>query len=280
MSFSVLYPTMMVMDNKKITLMPPLKPKPRKIKRPKKRVYNSVEEEIEHQKYIADKILNTFPEKYYNVLIAGGAPRDWYLNKPAKDLDVYIQTVMDENYREKEESLDIVLDSLGGVYIRSEYRKFNDEEAEEHGEICCEEEEANPYAEGEITTFLEYNIEGMKVEFMFIEKHPKDYILENFDISLCNIHYNKEGIQASHDFIFSLVNKTIYCYGGDNRVSKDNHKERVVKKFPDFKWDLYDSSFKRDFDIYCQCNNIYPSREHLILHLEEKNGECTNTKRD
>ena len=47
---------------------------------------------IEQQKLVADKVLNQLYLICPEAIVAGGAPRDWYLGKPANDIDVYFSS--------------------------------------------------------------------------------------------------------------------------------------------------------------------------------------------
>lgn len=49
-----------------------------------------VRELIDHQKSVADNLLDSLYWIYPSVIAAGGCARDWYQGLPAKDIDIYI----------------------------------------------------------------------------------------------------------------------------------------------------------------------------------------------
>ena len=60
-------------------------------------------ETVEDQKQLAQSVYNKLTIIDPRCLLAGGTPRDWYFDKPAKDLDFYIQTPEDRRYYESSE---------------------------------------------------------------------------------------------------------------------------------------------------------------------------------
>lgn len=51
---------------------------------------------IEEQKAIADNVLGKLEAVDPYCILAGGAPMDWYLGRPAKDLDIYFYSAADK----------------------------------------------------------------------------------------------------------------------------------------------------------------------------------------
>jgi len=47
---------------------------------------------IEKQKEVANYFLKKLQDRDYRCMVAGGAPRDWYIGRTAKDIDVFVDT--------------------------------------------------------------------------------------------------------------------------------------------------------------------------------------------
>ena len=68
----------------------------------------SIELKISQQKGIANEVLDKIHKKYPLAFVAGGAPRDWYMDKPANDIDVYIPS-LDEAVKMKNTLVELKL---------------------------------------------------------------------------------------------------------------------------------------------------------------------------
>jgi hypothetical protein len=72
-------------------------------------------QEIAYQKEIADLLLANLEVMCPESFLAGGAPRDWELGLPAKDLDLYVSLDRNMSTKAKEYILASLLGKLGGL---------------------------------------------------------------------------------------------------------------------------------------------------------------------
>ncbi len=69
---------------------------------------------IAKQKALADRVYAMLGK--FDVLLAGGAPRDWHIGRAARDLDFYVYSNNPEtDAKEIEELIDTALTPLGGL---------------------------------------------------------------------------------------------------------------------------------------------------------------------
>lgn len=52
-----------------------------------------MKERIQKQKKLAFSVLEKLKELGFFAVVAGGAPRDWFFNRPAKDIDIFVQNI-------------------------------------------------------------------------------------------------------------------------------------------------------------------------------------------
>lgn len=147
---------------------------------------------IVRQKALADRIIWTLNKQGCFPLLAGGAPRDWYIGEEANDLDFYIQTANPEgaagavaNY------LEIDLSPLGD----KEYDKLLKED--------------NP-----LLAVYEGEFQGQTVQFMFVTTNPKVFVNEYFDLSICKVWYENGEIGMDWPARLSFREKVVVGRGG------------------------------------------------------------------
>ena len=150
----------------------------------------SHDEKLSLQLWVAVSVLRKLKSTFGEcVFLAGGAPRNWYEEKLANDLDFYI-------------------DSSFGTYTKSKLLEaFSEVSSEGTLETLLDkaEDTSNNY-EGSalnIRHIWSYKIKGVVVQFIFVtppqrmdEAQFQDYILNSFDVDICRI-----GIDHNSDFI-------------------------------------------------------------------------------
>lgn len=152
-------------------------------------------------KLVLKQIQGYFPQAQ----IAGGALRDLWHGKPAKDVDVFVTLKeCDDSLYEKEIlSIDpyaeIIASSIYGQTAQGGTPGFRN-----------------------IYVIWRLNIEGVIYEIIFIEDRGED-LISVFDISLCQIGFDGNSVRTTAEF-----NKTIF--DGVVRVCNTNRKDRQVKR--------------------------------------------------
>ena len=164
------------------------------------------------------------------VMIAGGAPRDWYFNKLANDLDVYIR-LPNHNTIGLVESLARLL----GITNFHVMPKTTD----------------TSYAElPNLKWVFEGYFQGMKVNLMIMDKGVREEIVKDFDVAICKAWF--DGVESHYHEEFEFCVKTRVCVVHQNYTGKEAHVQRMAKRFPQFmfykKLDLDDGEPDVSFD--------------------------------
>lgn len=183
-------------------------------------LFMNKKERIEHQKWIADVILEKlFPIDPY-AIVAGGAPRDWHFGNEAADIDVFFYTC--------NHTIDTVGKMLKQVGIDYKELKL--------GGTIPEWYKHNPYLMG--VYCLE--VEGVKVQLMRMSKNTCASVIPQFPLSICHAWY-KGGNQKIHlgrEFKISEKYKVVFK---TSEIYNNSHAyiQKILAKFPEYKY--YDS---------------------------------------
>ena len=173
----------------------------------------STQERIEKQKQIADKVLTKLHSVFPTAVVMGGAPRDWYRQEPATDIDFYFQT-------ERNEPLDSTLKLLG----------FNAKLIEKSGNYA-----------GNVGILSVWECEYEQEILQFIQIWcTEEQMQQSFPFGICKISYNKtDGIKPSKNFLNCLEQKLLVK---SSELYADEHKyiQKIKQKFPD--WCYYEST--------------------------------------
>lgn len=163
---------------------------------------------IGQQKALADRVYALLSEDY-DVLLAGGAPRDWYIERPANDLDFYVYSENPENdLLDISERLGVELKPLGG----DKYKETMDGEPDLRGVF-----------EGEMY--------GQKVQFMFVALSPFYFVKRAFDLSVCKVWYKDGEICMDWEARLSFRERLIVMKDGFN-----GHSDKLMQRAP---WNRY-----------------------------------------
>ncbi len=150
----------------------------------------SKSEIIEKQKRIAASILYTLAsEGNPKAIIAGGAPRNWFMGEPANDIDIYFPNQIDKEVYQKIANRE-QLTSLGKSYGK-------------YGQIK------------NIKSVVETNVQETKIQFITIDKFGEtkakfaDQVFESFDFNICKIAWTPDGYITSPEFSHDMANKKL-----------------------------------------------------------------------
>lgn len=167
------------------------------------------------QKQLADEIL--FKISMYDpyVIVAGGAPRDWWMGRQASDIDVFINV----NHTHSMSVVESIFKKMG----------FELENAN-HGEIA-EDYKLNPYIK------WVYNVKGLShpVQLIFVTCSTFR-ILQEFPLNISRIWYRPEcGVCATHEFVQAMDTKSIIklseLYADGNKYIR-----KIREKFSEFQY--------------------------------------------
>lgn len=170
---------------------------------------------IEEQKDVADEVLKRLAVFDPYAIVAGGAPRDWYLGMEANDIDVFI------NFKDiyTQTTLKGVLQKLGFDATPLEF---------------------NPHAESyKLNPNLKwvFNVKGFEypVQFIFVNDNTFN-IIDTFPLDICKIWYKTEtGIVPTKAFNEAVETKTITkcnpIYADEQRYIK-----KIRERFRDYRY--------------------------------------------
>jgi hypothetical protein len=169
---------------------------------------------IRKQKELTDKILAKLKIVDPYCILAGGAPRDWYFNEPANDLDFYFTSTA--------KTLDSVVKQLEFV---------TEEPVMLLGE-CCEGEHKDMYKHMKnLRRISQTEVGGMKVQFIQLQ-NPSDTfkVTDAMSCSICKVWYLPEkGIMRERDFKLTEASKTMFL--SDGYKWSDPHPAKMMQRF-------------------------------------------------
>lgn len=145
-------------------------------------------------------------------MIAGGAPRDWYFNRSANDLDIYLRL---PNHN----TIGLVLNLAREVGIRNLQALAKTTET--------------TYAElPNLKWVFEGEYNGIKVNLMVMEKGVREEIIKDFDVAICKAWFDGESCHYHEEFEFCV--KTRVCVVHERYTGRESHVQRMAKRFPQF----------------------------------------------
>lgn len=167
------------------------------------------------EKRLADEVLSVFQTLDPKAVVAGGAPRDWWMGKECADIDIYLSLpeLDDDHLRIT------LLEKLGFKCISQ--LSTTDEDYEGLSDLLA---------------VFEFNFEGKKFNVMFMEDCDGNYT-QHFDCSICEITYDGKQYHPSPAFMKTLLDKVIYVNAPADETTP--HVEKMASKFPDFKFAKY-----------------------------------------
>lgn len=207
---------------------------------------------IETQKGIAEDILDRLELLDPYCILAGGAPRDWFLGKEANDLDFYVNLLPMRN--EEEEA---TLNRLLGLVVS----RLADTSRKESEYNCMKH----------LKRIYEFKYKGQDCQIMVMDTPTFKSVIDHFGTSICKVWFKRGRIHPTLDFLMSLRLKCIYKQNNYN--AKEKHVSKMVERFPNYRLFEY-SQLKKDMDLMSRKLNVYPTEDRLLEKLikEFSNG--------
>ncbi len=170
---------------------------------------------IQEQWRLSDAIQASLEVIDPTCILAGGAPRDWYLGSVANDLDFYFHPGPGR--------------CEGQVKMQLE-RLFNEEVVA----MPWSDELAALYAgEPLLRRVFEMDFDGQKVQFMWWGETTFRSVIDSFGCSICKV-WRKHGItHREMPFNTTMEQKIIKCTA---RYNGSPHQIKMAERFPDFLW--------------------------------------------
>lgn len=171
---------------------------------------------IEKQKQIADELLSKLEAIDPYLIVAGGAPRDWWFGKEATDIDVFLH----------------VPEGRPHNYIKKQFNALGlSVESVKTGESLPDNYKMNPDLK------CVFNISGYStpVQVMVMRTPTFHSVLPKFALSICMAWYKDGKIRTDKHFNTSVKYNVIYrC----NELYNNEHQylQKIVDKFPEHKY--------------------------------------------
>ena len=171
---------------------------------------------IDNQKSVANIVLSKLELLDRSCIIAGGAPRDWYLGNLATDIDVYLHYPIHTTVRQRVGLLNEL-----GLTVQSKH------EAWRVNEIY----QTNHH----IKQLYNCELLGEKIQVMFVDEPTFTSVVDTFPISISKAWYKKGVVSITQDFKdsvkYKILWKTVDSYKEDN-----SYIAKIKAKFSDYKY--------------------------------------------
>lgn len=169
------------------------------------------------QMEIAHMCLSLIEKFDPRAIIAGGAPRDWYMDKVATDIDIFFFThssIGGGLLRKHLGSLGFVgVEQVGGEFFPAQYR-------------------LNP----NIQRVFNAKVYGWSTPIQLIQyKKPTFGVVETFPLSISQAWFKRGEIHTTKHFQNSVKNKVVYK---TSELYANGHAyiEKIRGKFPDYEY--------------------------------------------
>lgn len=200
---------------------------------------------IAQQKVLADEILDVLMIADPYCILAGGAPCNWWLGKPANDLDFYVHW---QHTTEKVE-LDR-FNRMGFDVTRLEQ---------------CNKEHYRTMPSLGRAWQCEYK--GSKVHFMVMREPTFETVITSMGTSVCKSWYKGGRIRYTLDFLVSHINKVMFLNKG--YTGKDMHVKKMKECFPQYHI-LSHFKFKSEMEKLARSWNCYPTGDGITRAAKER----------
>lgn len=178
---------------------------------------------ILRQMTIADEVMEKLAPITPHAIIAGGAPRDWYFQKTARDVDIFL-------YRpDLKTNLDVLSTfSKVGLSLSSFDTSLtvDGDHVTGHGTYIH-----NP----NIDHVYETEYFGVQFQFIFMKSPTFTSVVPRFPLNLSRIWYKNGTIHPTGEFLHGVKNTALIkmdeLYADGNKYIK-----KIRERFPDYKY--------------------------------------------
>lgn len=183
-------------------------------------------------------------------MIAGGAVRDVLCGREINDIDIFIQHFhdVDDNGTSFQTNWDGMMGGddtntwLNRVFTEDPnwecsclYRTY---ERWQHRNVSPSNIAYGAAASPHIISIDTGCFHDMNFQFIFVNKHPLEFVQKYFDINLCRAWFDGTKVSVSSPFLQDWTNKTITLAGdltrGEYEYARAEHLPRVRRKYPNF----------------------------------------------
>lgn len=161
-------------------------------------------------------ILQQLQEQFPEAVLAGGALRDWYFNRPVKDLDIFIQDRGAGTKGLIEEAYGVTFKTTIPEHIAT-YKSLRDLVRSFEG----------------VVSGYRVNVVSLKEGFTGLEQ-----VVDRIDIGICQIGYDGTTPYATVDFWNDALDQVLRVvhYRDESDLSRSHKRQlRLAEKYPDFR---------------------------------------------
>lgn len=194
---------------------------------------------IEHQKAVAKSVLKKLQTLDIYAVLAGGACRDWLLDKEATDLDFYLY--YNPNYPASALK-EVLVGLFGDINITEVERKsnewydtLNEDKRKRFDNHILSNHGLRYTSDKSISNVFEFIIEDVKCQVIF--KNDLVYaekLISSFCFDICQAYtFNVDEIRTTQNFDKAVKHKVIQITG-EFYSQKDAYIKKIKSKFPDY----------------------------------------------
>jgi len=188
---------------------------------------SDTEYRIRHQQKVADDVLNRLEVIDPACIVAGGAPRDWYMGEVAKDIDVFLHLRNDLKASTQRGQIKRALGLEELDYGKS-------------GENIPEHYALNPH----LQNVWDLEIDGEKVQIMLMTLPTYESVVPLFPFNICKVWYKGGTIRPEPIFRYGVKNKVLIkmneLYGPEH-----SYLNKIREKFKDYSYIKSEEAFNK-----------------------------------
>ena len=207
---------------------------------------------LQYKEYIKQTLTAFHDVGYTSAIVAGGAIRDSIMNTTVNDIDVYL---LDPAHCANSPT-DIMNKRI--LYSIFSHVQHEQDRLIEHSTTA----KVKYYMNDLISQVWNVFIGSAKIQVIVLKKDPVDFVLENFNIGLCQAYYDNTSITLTPEFLNDMNNKTLTIVGEKmTQVDMDNtirfHLPKLRAKFPNFKI----QTTKNTRQLFTEMGGVYASHK-------------------
>jgi len=171
---------------------------------------------IESQKAIADELLKRVESLDPFCIVAGGAPRDWYMGNEANDIDLYFHLPMHWTLG----LIEIKLKELFHDVLKIDHVTFNHTWKYETMK--------------DIKHIFNIEFQGLKVQLIHMMKPTFSCVVDKFSTTICQAWYKHRQIRTTFDFDIALAANAIVINDKEGYTMENAHVKKMIERFKSY----------------------------------------------
>lgn len=166
----------------------------------------------------------------WNAIIAGGAIRDTYHDKPISTVDILVKA-------QKKMIQGLGVDFKSPQWMKYWFTLFKCSAKNQDDVIYLGDMETFEKLDKHIIAVWQVITNGKTYQIILITKNPETYVQENFDFGICKAYCDGTKMRFTHQFLQDSLNHTITLYK-ENLTDKqieyalNEHILKINKKYP------------------------------------------------